>query len=257
MGRPIRYPVLHHCLAFCKETCPNAFKGVVDIGVRYGTDFLMDIFPESHHYLFEPVVECRDKIHENYRRRKIDYSFYGIALTNVSVDLYLHQLSSDGSGNITHSEVSSNPTSNNSNLHSIVPIEGSRLDDLKFSPNLRPFEYLVKLDVDGIEELIIEGGQAVLRDSSFVVMEASVVRDNILTRLSLMKDLGFRLFDICDNAYYYNQLSCMDFVFINEKIRAKELRFRPWEYAKFQVHWEKWQQGYPDLATQPLPIAFN
>jgi FkbM family methyltransferase len=251
-----RYPVLHHCLRFCKQIVPNAFAGIVDVGARFGTDFLIDIFPDSHHYLFEPVIECHKKIHELYQGKQIKYNLFEFGLTNANKQLYLHQFSSDGSGKVTHSEVREENTSESASLHSIVPIQGQRLDDVSFNPPLSELGYLVKLDVDGIEELIIEGGRTVIQAATFVVLEASVQRQNVLGRLQLMESLGFRLFDICDNAYYYNQLSCMDLVFVNERLRSQEIKLRPWEYAEWKVVWSKWQQGYPDLAKQPLPIVF-
>lgn len=256
MSKNTRYPVLHHCLSFCKSIVPHAFKGIIDVGARHGTDFLVDVFPGSFHYLFEPVVDCYPKIHDLYTRKNIKYKLFEIALTNVNQQFYLHQLSSDGSGKITHSELKTEPTSVSELIHSVVPVSGIRLDDVEFSPSLSALEYMVKLDVDGIEELIIEGGNCIVSDASFVVLEASVVRQNVLRRLQLMESLGFRLFDICDNAYYFNQLSCMDLVFVNEKLRASEVKLRPWEYAKWKVLWDKWQQGYPELAKQPVPNVF-
>lgn len=55
MSDPVRYPVLKHCLSFVKDVTPDAYEDVIDIGVQYGTDFLIDVFPDSHHHLFEPV----------------------------------------------------------------------------------------------------------------------------------------------------------------------------------------------------------
>jgi len=256
MTKIIRYPVLHHCLKFCRTVTPDAFVGIIDVGVRHGTDFLMDVFPDAFHYLFEPVVDCYPKIHEVYTKRSIKYSLFELALTNVTQQLYLHQYSSDGSGRITHSEVKHHPVSDSATIHSVVPIKGVRLDNVLFEPPLNPLSYMIKLDVDGIEELIIEGGENIIKNASYVVLEASVVRGNVLTRLQIMAAHGFRLFDICDNAYYFNQLSCMDLVFVNEKLRSREIKLRPWEYAKWKVLWEKWQQGYPELAKQPLPNVF-
>jgi hypothetical protein len=49
----------------------------------------------------------------------------------------------------------------------------------------------------------------------------------------------------------------MDLVFVNEKLRKQEIKLRPWEYADNKVLWQKWQQGYPNLANQELPIVFD
>lgn len=252
-----RYPVLTHCLDFCRSVSPDSFEEIIDIGVQYGTSFLMDTFPGSVHHLFEPVVSYHDMMRKNYESHGIDFFLYPLAIGGESQELYLHQLSSDESGKITHSEVLPRRDENRPRLHSILPVECWRLDDIELVGDRRDLSYCVKMDVDGIEEQIIEGGKDTLRSSSFVVLEASVQRNNVSRRILLMEDLGFRLFDICDNAYYFNQLSCMDLVFINERVRSQELKFRPWDYAKGKVFWEHWQHGYSELEHKPLPQCFG
>ena len=249
-----RYPVLKHCLDLCKFNTPSAFQTIIDIGVRYGTPFLMDVFPNAHHFLFEPVRSCHERIRSAYSEKSISFTLAPIGLGGETGRLYLHELSSDQSGKITHSDVSSSPIPNNSNCINVVDIQVSTLDDYDFGP-LHELSYCIKLDVDGIEEDIIEGGRDTIRGASFVILEASVQRGNLLRRLQLMDGLGFRVFDICDNAYYRGQLSCLDLVFVNENLRGRTLAYRPWEQTKGVVQWADWQQGYPELETQPFDAS--
>ena len=70
-----------------------------------------------------------------------------------------------------------------------------------------------------------------------------------------MDELGFRVFDICDNAYYRGQLSCLDLVLVNESLHSKTVAYRPWEKSKGVVKWDDWQQGYPELEALPFYVS--
>lgn len=252
--KEIKYPVLKHCLDLYKFNTPDAFQTVIDVGVRYGTPFAMDAFSESHHFLFEPVRSCHERIQAAYAEKNISYTLAPIGLGGETGRLFLHELSSDQSGSVTHSDVSSSPIPTNSNCINVIDIEVSTLDDYDFGA-LDPLSYCIKLDVDGIEEEIIDGGRATLRNASFVILEASVQRGNLLCRMQLMDELGFRVFDICDNAYYRGQLSCLDLVLVNESLHSKTVAYRPWEKSKGVVKWDDWQQGYPELEALPFYVS--
>jgi hypothetical protein len=137
----------------------------------------------------------------------------------------------------------------------VVPVQ--TLDSALSTYNLKDHEYLVKLDVDGLEEKIIEGGDATVRGASFIILEASLGRRNVISRMQLIEGLGFRLFDIADHAYYYSQMSQCDLVFINETLRNKTIEFRPWERASYVVRWHKWQHGFPDLEKTTLEDPYS
>ena len=83
------------------------------------------------------------------------------------------------------------------------------------------------------------------------------MRRNLLTRAELLEERGFRLWDICDHAYYYGQLSQVDLVFINEEVRGQDIRFRPWEYSAGKVVWERWQHGFKNLGIDSIPDPFS
>jgi hypothetical protein len=51
----MRYPVMTQSLRLVREISPNATEQIVDIGVQVKTEFLMDVFPDRHHHLFEPA----------------------------------------------------------------------------------------------------------------------------------------------------------------------------------------------------------
>jgi hypothetical protein len=142
-------------------------------------------------------------------------------------------------------------------LVSIEDIPTRRLNSVFSSGPLPDLRYLVKLDVDGIEEKIISGGCDVIRGASFVVVETSIGRQDLCSRASLLEKIGFRIFDICDHAYYFGQLALVDLVMINNRLRSSEIKFRPWEYTKGKVMWRKWQHGFKDLDDHPASDPFD
>lgn len=132
-----------------------------------------------------------------------------------------------------------------------------RLDSVMRRDELGDLSYLVKLDVDGLEEKIIDGGRDVIGGASFVVIEASIGRQDLCSRAALLEKCGFRMFDICDNAYYFGQLALVDLVMINNRLRQNELKFRPWEYTEGKVIWKNWQHGFSNLANEPVSNPFD
>jgi len=252
-----RYPVLQHCLQVIRGISPGSVEQIIDVGVQRKTEFLMDVFPDKHHQLFEPVSTYHADLEANYRAKFIPYTLHKVALTNQKGSLFLHNTSNDGSGRVTHSQIRTSKDENMKFLVNIEEIEASTLDDYFPAGTLPPLSYLIKMDVDGVEELIIEGGQAVIRDASFVIIETSIGRRDLCSRAALLEKLGFRIFDICDNAYYFGQLALVDLVMINDRVRSAQIKFRPWEYSEGKVIWSKWQHGFTALAQEGFDNPFT
>jgi FkbM family methyltransferase len=253
----MRYPTLHQSLSFFRDIAPQSCQSVIDIGVQYETTFLVEVFPDSYHYLFEPVSLYFDSIHSNYTKRHIDYELNEIALSDQDGSLYLHKKSMDGTGRITHSEIHPDRKPDLESLVEIEEIETSTLDRVMAAKELRKNSYVIKMDVDGEEERIIAAGSQVISNASLIIIECSLMRRNLLSRAELLERHGFRLWDICDNAYYFGQLSQVDLVFINEEIRARDIRFRPWEYSAGKVVWDRWQHGFEDLGADSISNPFS
>lgn len=253
----MRYPVMSQSLRLIRTVAPQSCQQIVDIGVQVKTDFLMAVFPDRHHHLFEPSPVYHDQLEANYRAAKIEYSLHKVALSDVDGVLYLHETSNDGSGRVTHTQIRAERDEAMRFLVNIKEISTRKLDSVFQPDTLNELTYLVKLDVDGVEEQIIAGGQRVLRDASFIVIETSVGRQDLCRRAALLESLGFRLFDLCDNAYFYGQLALVDLVMINNRLRASELKFRPWEYSGGKVHWPKWQHGFKNLDGTPMVDPFD
>lgn len=248
----MRYPVMTQSLKVVREIAPKAAEQIIDIGVQSRTDFLMKVFPDRHHHLFEPSPSYHAAIEANYRAAGIDYTLHKIALSDADCIQYLHETSVDASGRVTHSQIRPERDEEMPFLVDIKEIPTRRLDTVFMEIPLPDLAYMVKLDVDGVEEQIIAGGQQILRNASFIIIETSIGRQDLCRRAALIEKLGYRMFDLCDNAYYYGQLALVDLVMINNRLRAHELKFRPWEYAEGKVHWKKWQHGFKELEDEHM-----
>lgn len=256
VGDILRYPVLTQSLRVARSISPESVSQIVDIGVQRKTDFLMDVFPDRHHHLFEPTSIYHADLEANYRAKGIDYTLHKIALGGSDDLLHLHNFSRDGSGRITHSDIRSTRDESMAQLVNIEAVPCRRLDTVFAAKPPPDLGFLVKLDVDGVEEQIIAGGPNLLRRASFIIIEASIGRQDVCSRAALIEKLGFRMFDICDNAYYFGQLALVDLVMINNRLRAGDIRYRPWEYSQGKVIWRKWQHGFRDLENEPFDDPF-
>lgn len=252
----MRYPVLQQSLRLARAIAPSSVQQVIDVGVQRKTDFLMDVFPDRHHHLFEPVSTYHSDLEKNYREKGISYDLHKFALSDTNGVLFLHNTSGDGSGRITHSFIKTERDENLKFLVNIEEIATRRLDDVFAQEPLGDLSYLVKLDVDGIEEKIVASGAQVIRGASFVVIEASIGRQDLCSRAAMLEKHGFRIFDICDNAYYFGQLALVDLVMINNRLRASDIRFRPWDFSGGKVVWAKWQHGFNHLANESADDPF-
>lgn len=252
----MRYPTLQQSLRINREIAPHAVEQIIDIGAQRKTDFLMDVYPDKHHHLFEPVSTYHPDLEKNYQDAEINYTLHKQALSNVDGMLYLHNTSVDGSGRVTHSHIKPDREDDLDFLVNIEEIETRRLDTIMSREGLGDLSYLIKLDVDGVEEKIIEGGQDVIGGASFIIIEASIGRQDLCSRAALLEKCGFRMFDICDNAYYFGQLALVDLVMINNRLRNQEIKFKPWQYTEGKVVWSKWQHGFGDHVNEPVTDPF-
>lgn len=253
----MRYPVLEQCLRYTRELSPNAIKSVVDIGAQRKTDFLMQVFPDCYHHLFEPVSVYHDELVENYSLVGIEHTLHKVALGNTDGKLFLHNQSMDRSGNVTHSQIKPAADETMTDLVNIEQIDTRRLDSVLSRKELGDLSYIVKMDVDGVEEQIIEGGPDVIGGASFVIIECSIGRQDLLSRAAALEKLGFRIYDICDLCYYYGQLAIVDLVMINNRLRNAEPKFKPWQYGSRGLKWKKWQSGLPHLRNQYYKNPFE
>jgi len=214
----------------------HKIEHVIDVGVQWGTPFLMEYFPNSKHWLIEPVKEYHGKINERYN--DIQYELLPFALSDSNGILFLHEYDYDQKGRVSHSHLRPNKVEG-PYLIRISDIEVKTLDGLFVGKQFNDYEYVVKIDVDGLEAKIINGGNSVLAKASLIIVEAPL--KFLHQRLGLLEELSFSLWDICDPAYYYDQLHQVDLVLINNEVKKSNIDFRPWEKNNGKLMRSKWQ----------------
>ena len=101
----LRYPTLQQSLRVVKQIAPSSVTKILDIGAQRKTEFLMDVYPDVVHHLFEPVSTYHKDLTQNYSEKNIPFELHKVALSNEDATLYLHNQSMDGSGRVTHSRL--------------------------------------------------------------------------------------------------------------------------------------------------------
>lgn len=236
----MRSPLVGESLNIFKACLNRPIKTVIDVGVQEKTQFLIDAFPDAFHYLFEPVEIYHSAILSNYKASKISHELIGCAVLNEAGLMYQHLLSSDESGSVTHSQLLAERE---------VEKFGSKLLDIIITPVISldqwaaeltlPKPYAIKVDVDGVEDLIIAGGTNVISQSTLFIVESTLAK--ISSRVALIESMGMQLFDIAGNGYYFGQLSQVDLIFVSSKVIQENIDFRPWQ-KHGKVIWEHWHQ---------------
>lgn len=201
--------VLQHIvsLGFAPQT-------VVDVGVADGTYDLYNSFPVATHVLIEPLEEYSKSLDE------ISAQFKTIPVRAAA---------SDHSGEATI------------NVHKILTgssllkeVEGAHVDGtprrvpvvtvddiIKKNDCAGPF--LIKIDVQGAEHIVLNGANLALKQTEVVILEVQLFKffENgweFSDTISLMKNKGFSVYDIFEFGYrpLDNALASVDIVFVKD-----------------------------------------
>ncbi|WP_020592349.1 FkbM family methyltransferase [Kiloniella laminariae] len=233
---PTRQPILEQALHLFNSNISNTITDIIDIGVQFGTPFLIKSFPLAKHHLVEPVAQYYEKIKSTYTNAGIEYSLLPYALSDLDGEMILHEYDLHTKGTTSHSSLRPQII-DHPNLYKTSAIKVRNLDSLFSEIMLKEHDYIVKIDVDGLEDKIISGGYKTIRNAAAIIIESPL--HALSERLQSIQNLGFSLWDICDPAYYHEQLSQVDLVFINKIIERNNISFRPWDQGPFSL--EKWQ----------------
>lgn len=232
-------PTVGSALARLKRT-GLVIETVIDVGVQAGTPFLLEAFPDSKHHLLEPVDAYFETIRKNYQN--IDYELHQVVVSSSSGVAFQVGVSIDNSSRVTHSYLSDENVTigEKTNQGYVMQCESVRkvtLDDF-FSGGLLTGSYLVKIDTDGHEMPVIQGGQATLAGADIVIIEAAM--HSLLERANAIAALGFDLVEIVDPCYYHHLLSQVDLIFINKRVVNRHPDLRPWATKEFS--YEQWHR---------------
>lgn len=218
-------------------------RNVVDIGVLSGTGFLVEFFPKAKHHLFEPVDRFFDVIRAGYQG--LDFELHHLAVSSTCGMAFQIGVSADGSAKVTHSYVSGQERAvGEITAQGVVieckPVNTVTLDDF-FKKTPIDGNYLLKIDVDGHEMPIINGGQATVAGADLVIVEATM--RTLMERANAISALGFELLEIVDLCYYHRLLSQVDLVFVNRNVIKRHADLQPWVTKKFSF--DQWYKYAP------------
>ena len=206
-----------------------AITSIVDVGVREGTEDMRVVFPTLHHTLIDPMNDdYLDQIQARYA--DTPYSMVNVAVGEQGDVLWLVKSALLHDGKTTHANLREKPENvDGSIITSCEPVPVKRLDSLLGELNIQA-GFLLKIDVDGIEEKVIKGASDILHQASAVVCECTY--STLHSRLSLLVDKGFSLVDIADRVYYGDSLYQLDAVLVRKDLLEKSA-YRP-PIANFQ-----------------------
>ncbi len=187
-------------------------RTVIDVGVQYGTPELMEVYPDKLHVLVEPVEEFLRTLAKRYAKAGIQTLLVPVAAADADGEMTLRISTVSATSEVTHARLVETAAGARDR---ITPVR--KLDTIASEHALQgPF--LLKIDVDGAEDRVLQGATEVLKQTNIVVVEAHV--DNFLQRSQPLLDAGFGLFDIVDLCYYDWRLSQFDLIFIRSEVLA-------------------------------------
>jgi FkbM family methyltransferase len=148
-------------------------RTVLDIGANIGQSaiFYHGLFPHAHIYSFEPIGNCYAELKRNVADISVAAAF-NLALGDTQGVTTLYRSASAGSSSLLPMEdlhyrafPSTRPTGEEQ-------VRVARLDDLVGDLTLED-DILMKIDVQGYEDKVLAGGQAVLERTRLVITEVS------------------------------------------------------------------------------------
>ncbi|MDH6355287.1 FkbM family methyltransferase [Dysgonomonas sp. PH5-45] len=165
-----------HCNLFFDEhkwLQREDFKSVVDVGANVGQfgRKMRRFFPHAHIYSFEPIPVVYKTLVENFAEDKNFTPFnVGLGEENGKMQFFLNEFS-DSSSMLKMGDLHKEnfPYTKNEKM---IEVDVKRLDDCIDATKIQK-PYLLKLDVQGFEKQVIDGGLEIVRNAEMIITEAS------------------------------------------------------------------------------------
>ena len=184
-------------------------KDILDIGAYHGmwTVQVKSIFPNSNYTLIEAINY--NELNKFNNDSKVTYMIKLLADTEKQVDWYQKCNTGDSifRENTKHFENCKIIKKNTSTLDNLF-------SDKKFD--------LIKIDVQGAEILVLKGGNNLIKNTSFIILELPFMGEynksvpNFLEHIKYMDSIGFIPYDIVELHKNENILIQIDIIFINK-----------------------------------------
>jgi FkbM family methyltransferase len=190
-------------------------KSILDIGANVGQFYneIKNIFPNSYYYLIEGSESCEVVL----ETLNVDYSICLLSDSEKEVDFYIRKNEPRCTGNSIYRENTSFYDDDQ------ILIEKKQTKTLSNLLNNRKFD-LIKIDVQGSEIDIINGGLDIIKEAKGILMEVSLMEynQNAPTKefvYEYMDNLGFKPVELIGNINHplTYELIQQDILFLNKK----------------------------------------
>jgi FkbM family methyltransferase len=183
---------------------------IFDVGAAVGEAAipLAKAFPAAHIYCFEPLPDSFATLKERTAafKNKIHYFNFGFFNKEGELDFYVDS-HRDGSSLIpTSKQYRSNQAGR---PEKIIKIKVRRLDGFCKEKNISRIDFL-KIDVEGTEKEVLEGGPGILKNTDNVFVEISPLRKGLHSRdyidvFEYLHQAGFSFAGIYED-YFFTKL---------------------------------------------------
>ena len=196
-------------------------KSVLDIGANVGQFYneIKNIFPNAYYYLIEGSENCRSAL-ENLN---VDFSISLLSDVEKEVDFYVRKHEPRCTGNSIYREQTSFFDDDQ------IVIEKLQTKTLSNLFNNQTFD-LIKIDVQGSEIDIINGGLEIIKNAKGIILEVSLVEynQNSPTKdfvYEYMDNLGFTPAELIGNINHpiTHELIQQDILFLNKKYEKNSI----------------------------------
>jgi len=190
-------------------------KSILDIGANVGQFYneIKNIFPNSYYYLVEGSESCEVVL----ETLNVDYSICLLSDSEKEVDFYIRKNEPRCTGNSIYREITSFYDDDQ------IIIEKKQTKTLSNLINNQKFD-LIKIDVQGSEIDIINGGLDIIKEAKGILMEVSLMEynQNAPTKefvYEYMDNLGFKPVELIGNINHplTYELIQQDILFLNKK----------------------------------------
>jgi FkbM family methyltransferase len=190
-------------------------KSILDIGANVGQFYneIKNIFPNSYYYLIEGSESCEVVL----ETLNVDYSICLLSDSEKEVDFYIRKNEPRCTGNSIYRENTSFYDDDQ------ILIEKKQTKTLSNLLNNQKFD-LIKIDVQGSEIDIINGGLDIIKEAKGILMEVSLMEynQNAPTKefvYEYMDNLGFKPVKLIGNINHplTYELIQQDILFLNKK----------------------------------------
>jgi FkbM family methyltransferase len=191
-------------------------QNILDIGSNVGQFYheAKSIFPNAYFYLIEGNESCREALKD----LNVDFSITLLSDIEKDVDFYIRKFEPRCTGNSIYREQTSFYDDDQ------IVVEKRKTQTISQLLGNKIFD-LIKIDVQGSEIDIINGGREIFENSKGILMEVSLVEYNKNAPLKdyvveFMNDLGFIVTEHIGNINHplTYQLIQEDLFFLNKKL---------------------------------------